>query len=38
MYYFHLAPSDYRKIFFILKDVCENREETLGEYYIRTKV
>ncbi|MFK5708576.1 hypothetical protein [Lysinibacillus boronitolerans] len=36
MYYFHLAPSDYRKIFFILRDYSNKRNETLGEYYIRT--
>lgn len=35
MYYFHLAPEEYRKIFFILKDYSEKRGETLGEYYIR---
>jgi len=36
MYYFHIAPSDYRKVFFILRDYSEKRKETLGEYYIRT--
>lgn len=36
MYYFHLAPSEYRKIFFILRDYSNKRNETLGEYYIRT--
>lgn len=36
MYYFYLAPPDYRKIFFILRDESEKRKETLGEYYIRT--
>lgn len=36
MYYFFLAPMEYRKIFFILKDYCKKRSETLGEYYIRT--
>lgn len=35
MYYFYLAPEEYRKIFFILKDYSEKRGETLGEYYIR---
>jgi hypothetical protein len=36
MYYFSLAPKDYRKVFFILKDHSQKRKETLGEYYIRT--
>lgn len=36
MYYFHLAPAGYRKIFFILRDYSNKRNETLGEYYIRT--
>lgn len=36
MYYFYLAPEEYRKIFFVLKDYSEKRGETLGEYYIRT--
>lgn len=36
MYYFHVAPDGYRKIFFILRDYCELRKETLAEYYIRT--
>ena len=36
MYYFYLAPKDYRKVFFILKDYSSKRRETLGEYYIRT--
>ncbi|MCZ0872770.1 hypothetical protein [Peribacillus sp. AS_2] len=36
MYYFFLAPSYFRKIFFILRDYNEKRRESLGEYYIRT--
>lgn len=36
MYYFYLTPANYRKIFFILKDYSVKRNETLGEYYIRT--
>ncbi len=35
MYYFYLAPKNFRKIFFILKDVSDKRGESLGEYYIR---
>jgi len=37
MYFFHAAPTGYRKIFFVLKDYSEKRQETLAEYYIRTK-
>jgi hypothetical protein len=36
MYYFALAPEDYRKILFVLRDYSEKRGETLAEYYIRT--
>ncbi|MCM3671088.1 hypothetical protein M3181_19185 [Mesobacillus maritimus] len=36
MYYFHLAPKDYRKVFFILKDYSTKCSETLGDYYTRT--
>lgn len=35
MYYFHLAPEEYRKVLFILRDYSEKRGETLGGYYIR---
>ena len=35
MYYFSLAPREFRKIFFVLKDVCDRRTESLGEYYVR---
>ncbi len=34
MYYFHLAPQDYRKIFFCLKHYSKKRQKTLAEYYI----
>ncbi|MFJ7971340.1 hypothetical protein [Psychrobacillus sp. NPDC096389] len=36
MYYFLLAPAEYRKVFFILRDYSVKRKETLGEYYLRT--
>jgi hypothetical protein len=36
MYYFYAAPSDFRKILFVLKDYSNNRKETLAKYYIRT--
>lgn len=35
MYYFLLAPDNFKKIFFILRDYNSRRGETLGEYYIR---
>lgn len=38
MYYFHISPSKYRKILFVLKDFSDKKKETLGAYYIRTKV
>lgn len=34
MYYFLLAPTEYRKIFFILKDYSAKRNLTLGQYYL----
>ncbi len=34
MYYFYLAPPDYKKIFFCLKDYSVKRNKTLAEYYI----
>lgn len=36
MYYFALAPENYRKILFVLRDYSEKKAETLAEYYIRT--
>ncbi len=36
MYYFYAAPSEYRKIFFVLKDFSVKKGETLAEYYLRT--
>lgn len=36
MYYFFVAPSEYRKIMFVLRDYNQKRKETLAEYYIRT--
>ncbi len=37
MYYFHLAPNDYRKIFFCLKDYSKKKGITLAKYYIKTR-
>lgn len=36
MYYFHLAPANYRKILFMLKSPHPTKRETLGVYYART--
>lgn len=38
MYYFHASPPGYRKIFLVLKDHSEKRNETLCDYYLRTKL
>ena len=35
MYYFHMAPRQYRKIFFVLKDFTSKRNESLAGYYLR---
>jgi hypothetical protein len=36
MYYFHLAPREFRKILFVLHNKREQGEETLLNYYKRT--
>lgn len=36
MLYFSIAPTEYRKIFFIEKSVRHSTGETLGAYYLRT--
>ena len=36
MYYFQLAPEDFRKILFVLRHYNPKRKETLVEYYSRT--
>lgn len=36
MYYFHLAPTRFRKVLFVLRDFSERRNETLAGYYLRT--
>jgi hypothetical protein len=35
MYYFVVAPEDYRKIMFVRRDYSTKRGETLAEYYVR---
>ena len=37
MYYFYATPAEYRKIFFVLRDFSAKKQESLAEYYIRTK-
>lgn len=34
MYYFAVAPSDFRKIFFVLRDFSASRGQTLAEHYL----
>ena len=36
MFFFHATPLGYRKILFVLRDFSQKRNETLGQYYIRT--
>lgn len=36
MYYFAVAPNEYRKILFVLHDYSAVKNETLAQYYIRT--
>ena len=36
MYYFACAPSRFRKILFVLRDVRRRTGETLSQYYVRT--
>jgi hypothetical protein len=35
MYYFHLAPDNFRKILFVLEARHSRQPETLAEYYVR---
>ncbi len=35
MYYFHIAPPEYRKILFVAKDYSPKRGATLAAYYLR---
>jgi len=36
MYYFSMAPKEYRKIMFVLKDMSKKRKQTIAEYYLHT--
>lgn len=35
MYFFHLAPTHFRKVLFVLRAEHPSRKETLAEYYVR---
>ena len=35
MFYFHIAPTKYRKVLFVLRATHKRRDESLAEYYIR---
>ena len=37
MFYFHMAPPDYRKIFFVERSVRPDRPESLLIYFLRTQ-
>ena len=37
MYYFHMAPDDYRKIFFVERSLRAGYEESLLSYFRRTQ-
>ena len=37
MFYFHMAPPDYRKIFFVERSVRPDRSESLLTYFLRTQ-
>ena len=36
MYFFHLAPKEFRKILFVLRSFNDKRGESLAKYYVRT--
>lgn len=36
MFYFYLAPCEYRKILFVIRDHSAKRDSTLAEYYVKT--
>ena len=37
MFYFHMAPRDYRKIFFVERSIRRGRGESLLSYFLRTQ-
>ncbi|MFC4235431.1 hypothetical protein ACFOY8_09340 [Thalassospira xianhensis] len=38
MYFLHLAPKQYRKILFVLRNVSTKREMSLADYYVKTYI
>jgi hypothetical protein len=36
MFYFHVAPPEYKKVLFVLQDLRRGTGETLTTYYLRT--
>jgi len=36
MFFFYASPSGYRKLLVVLRDFSARRNETLGEYYVRS--
>jgi len=36
LFYFHAAPSEYKKVLFVLKDLRRGTGESLAAYYLRT--
>ena len=36
MFFFHASPPGYQKLLVVLHDFSSKRNETLGEYYVRT--
>ncbi|PKR55600.1 hypothetical protein COO20_05425 [Thalassospira marina] len=36
MYFLHLAPKQYRKILFVLRNVSPKRQMSLADYYVKT--
>jgi len=38
MYYFFVAPLEYRKILFVLRDLRQGTGESLAKYYLRTYI
>ena len=37
MFYFHMVPRDYRKIFFVERSIRPGRSESLLSYFLRTQ-
>jgi hypothetical protein len=35
MFYFHIAPIEYRGVLFVIRDYSESHSQSLAEYYVR---